>query len=38
MQDLFLPIKNIHMSLAMLSLAGLIIRVSWAIQGYVLLQ
>lgn len=38
MQDLYLPIKNIHISLAMLSLAGFIVRGWWAIQGSALLQ
>lgn len=38
MQDLYLPIKTIHMSLAMISLLGFVIRGCWSIQGSALLQ
>lgn len=38
MQDFYLPIKNLHMSLAMLSLVGFIIRGWWAINSSALLQ
>ena len=38
MQDLYLPIKNLHMSLAIVSLIGFAIRGWWSIQGSSLLQ
>jgi uncharacterized membrane protein SirB2 len=38
MQDLYLPIKYSHTSLAMLSLLGFMIRGWWAIRGAALLQ
>ena len=38
MQDFYLPIKYLHMSLAMLSLSGFIVRGWWSIRGSALLQ
>ncbi len=38
MQEFFLPIKTLHIALAMLSLAGFVVRGCWAIGGSALLQ
>ena len=38
MQDFYLPIKTAHMSLAMISLLGFVIRGWWAIHSSILLQ
>lgn len=38
MQDLYLPIKYLHMFLAMLSLVGFVIRGWWAVHASKLLQ
>ena len=38
MQDLYLPIKHLHMSLALISLTGFVIRGWWSIRGYALLE
>lgn len=38
MQDFYLPIKTAHMSLAMISLLGFVIRGWWAITSSALLQ
>jgi len=38
MQEFYLPIKTLHISLAMISLCGFLIRGWWAIQGSSLLQ
>lgn len=38
MQDLYTPIKTAHMSFAMISLTGFVIRAWWSIHGSILLQ
>lgn len=38
MQELYLPIKNLHISLAILSLMGFAVRGWWSISGSTLLQ
>ena len=38
MQDLYLPIKTVHMSLAIISLLGFMVRGWWSIRGSSLLQ
>jgi uncharacterized membrane protein SirB2 len=38
MQDLYLPIKHLHMSLALISLTGFVIRGWWSIRGHALLE
>ena len=38
MQELYLPIKSLHISLAALSLLGFVIRGCWSIAGSALLQ
>jgi len=38
MQDFYLPIKNVHMSLAILSLLGFVVRGWWSMRGSSILQ
>jgi len=38
MQDFYLPIRQLHMSLALISLMGFVIRAWWAIRGSTMLE